>query len=692
MIIRLKRSRYSNIWPIDKSVEEPHFEWQGWPNQKKFALVLTHDVESIQGQDKCERLMNMEQKLGFRSSFNFVPERYSVSPQLRDKLTVSGFEVGVHGLNHDGKLYFSARIFKHRSERINQYLKEWGAVGFRSPAMHHNLEWIHLLDIEYDASTFDTDPFEPQPDGVGTIFPFFVNGKPDRKGYVELPYTIPQDYTLFILMQEKNIDVWEKKLDWIAKQGGMVLINTHPDYMNFKNGKSQQEEYPAQYYENFLKYIKSKYNGQFWNVLPKELSQFWREKTKTSGKIFKKKKRMIRHNRKNLATPAVVLSTHTMGLGVIRSLGSKGIPIIAVFYEKKDMGQVSKYVKKSIQAPHPEESEDQFINLLIDHAKYSGRGVLIPADDATLVTVSRNKTLLEQYYTVACTDWNITEQFLDKSNTYNLAEQIGVPAPKTIIPKSINDLEVNRDNIKFPCLIKPFYSHRYFGRFGEKMTEVKNYDEMLAVFEQAAQSNIRVMIQELIPGGDEQGVNYNSYFWNGEPLIEFTAQKIRYSPSGFGVPCVVKSMKHIPEVLESARKILQAIQFNGYSCIEFKKDHRDGNYKLMEVNGRFNRSSLLSLKCGINFPWLVYNHLIDGKLPHYQGYHPDVYWIDEFKDMAISFKQLLSKRYTFTQFIKPYLKPKIFAVFDKNDWMPFLKRSYDIFKMGLSIGNHQLVK
>ena len=127
--------------------------------------------------------------------------------------------------------------------------------------MHHNLAWIHDLEIEYDASTFDTDPFEPQPDGVGTIFPFWVSKDGTQKGYVELPYTLPQDFTLFILMKEKNIDIWKQKLDWIAENGGMALVNTHPDYMNFDDGKLGIEEYPAQYYQSCLSTTKINMKG-----------------------------------------------------------------------------------------------------------------------------------------------------------------------------------------------------------------------------------------------------------------------------------------------------------------------------------------------------------------------------------------------------------------------------------------------
>jgi hypothetical protein len=237
--------------------------------------VLTHDVDTAKGQEKCYQLIKLEQDLGFRSSFNFVPERYNVSPELRHYINKNGFEVGVHGLKHDGKLYKSNRIFQRRAIRINHYLKEWEAVGFRSPAMHCNLDWIHYLNIEYDASTFDTDPFEPQPDGVRTIFPFCVRADTNPRGYVELPYTLPQDFTLFVIMKQRNIKVWEEKLDWIAEKGGMVLLNTHPDYMDFKGKGVRMDEYPAKYYVEFLEYVKSEYEGQYWHVLPKDMSKFW---------------------------------------------------------------------------------------------------------------------------------------------------------------------------------------------------------------------------------------------------------------------------------------------------------------------------------------------------------------------------------------------------------------------------------
>lgn len=275
----MKQAKYEHVWPILKNACIPPEGWSGWPDGKKFALVLTHDVENHEDLEKCSQLAQMEERLGFRSSFNFVAGDYHVPDALKLSLTDRGFEIGVHGLHHSENPFRSESVFRKQAVEINRTLKEWGAVGFRSPSMFHNLEMLHHLDIEYDASTFDTDPFEPQPDGMETIFPFWVPNKDGKKGYVELPYTLPQDFLLFILMQEKSIDIWKKKLDWIVEKGGMALFIVHPGYMSF-NGVAGLDQYPASYYEDFLKYIKSKYEGQYWQVLPRDMARFWVNKGK----------------------------------------------------------------------------------------------------------------------------------------------------------------------------------------------------------------------------------------------------------------------------------------------------------------------------------------------------------------------------------------------------------------------------
>jgi glycosyltransferase involved in cell wall biosynthesis len=282
------RKHIGGVWPIMPGSEHPPENWPGWPEGKKFAFVLTHDVETKAGLGKCRSLMKLELDLGFRSSFNFVPEgNYRAPAELRKELTATGFEVGIHDLKHDGHLFSSYREFKRRAVRINDYAREWGASGFRSGFMLRNLDWLHDLDVQYDASTFDTDPFEPQPDGGHTIYPFWVprpkegsiNGQQPTintslGGYVELPYTLPQDSTLFLVLRETSPVIWMRKLDWIAEHGGMALLDVHPDYMSFDASRQTSTEYPAAFYREFLTYVRTRYAGEYWHALPKEVAGY----------------------------------------------------------------------------------------------------------------------------------------------------------------------------------------------------------------------------------------------------------------------------------------------------------------------------------------------------------------------------------------------------------------------------------
>ena len=274
------RERNSDIWPINEAAGITPSGWRGWPDGKQFALVLTHDVESKDGVKKVKNLAELEMRAGVRSSFNFIPEGgYFVPEDLRVWLIEKGFEVGVHDLYHDGKLYRSRSAFKSNAQLINQYLRTWGATGFRSGFMLRQLEWLHDLNVDYDASTFDTDPFEPQSDGCRTIFPFFVPkpNQQDGSGYVELPYTLPQDSTLYLLLRERSAEIWLRKLDWIAKQGGLALINIHPDYMDFHKTDFSSLRYPVSLVEELLDYVRNRYRDQFWNPLPKDLALWYRE-------------------------------------------------------------------------------------------------------------------------------------------------------------------------------------------------------------------------------------------------------------------------------------------------------------------------------------------------------------------------------------------------------------------------------
>ena len=274
-----QRRLHRAVWPINPAAGIAPENWPGWPGGKRFAFVLTHDVEGQRGVDRCRMLAGMEQAAGFCSSFNFIPEGdYDTPADLRIWLQSNGFEVGVHDLRHDGKLFWSKKAFRAHAQSINRYMQEWGAVGFRSGFMLRNLEWLGDIEMCYDSSTFDTDPFEPQPDGAHTIFPFWV---PVRKGpsqvpvsgYLELPYTLAQDFTLFVILREQSDRIWKQKLEWIAERGGMALMNTHPDYMSF-GSPVRRDEFKVERYIKFLEYVQNTYGGAFWHSRPRDLA-FW---------------------------------------------------------------------------------------------------------------------------------------------------------------------------------------------------------------------------------------------------------------------------------------------------------------------------------------------------------------------------------------------------------------------------------
>jgi hypothetical protein len=269
-----KRKKYANVWPIDPNSATLPNGWRGWPEGKQFALVLSHDVDTLKGYNNVLKLAELEEKMGFRSQFNFVPERYGrVSIDLLNELKSRGFGVGVHGLKHDGKLFSSIKIFNERAPIINSYLEAWGTRSFTTPSMIRNHEWMHDLDMDFCTSTFDTDPFEPQSDGAGTIFPYWVQNESTGHRFLELPYTLVQDFTLFVLLGEKNIDIWRQKLDWIAAKGGMALLNSHPDYMNFEGDRCGPEEYQTQQYRKLLAYAHTRLREQYWHALPIQVYQ-----------------------------------------------------------------------------------------------------------------------------------------------------------------------------------------------------------------------------------------------------------------------------------------------------------------------------------------------------------------------------------------------------------------------------------
>jgi hypothetical protein len=269
-------------WPVDTTVEDfvnwlwvlvlkttgaeqIPFIWY-WPGSFRSCAIMTHDVETGAGQEFCHTILKLEQEAGIRSSFELVPEvRYEISQEVMDAIRQAGSEVCVHGLNHDGKLFSSEELFRNRARAINQYARDWGAKGFRSPVMYRNLNWYGAFNFSYDMSMPNVAHLDPQRGGCCTIFPYFVGD------ILELPLTTIQDYPLYNIIRSDPMAMWTKQMDSIVAKHGLVSFIIHPDYT--------MERKRQDLYRDLLQMLK-RYGDErnVWLALPGEVDTWWRER------------------------------------------------------------------------------------------------------------------------------------------------------------------------------------------------------------------------------------------------------------------------------------------------------------------------------------------------------------------------------------------------------------------------------
>ncbi len=240
-----------------------------WPNGHDCCAVLTHDVESPAGFARMERIADLEEHYGFRSAWNLPLMQYRIDWNLVTRLRTRGFEFGAHGLCHDGRLFRSAQDFARLAPIVERLAAQHGLRGFRAPSTLRNASWIATMAFDFDSSFADTDPYEPQPGGTCSLFPFMLSRM------VELPYTLAQDHTLIHLLRRNPLPLWAMKAKWIASVGGMILTLTHPDYTG--DGR-----YLAAY-EELLRMLADLPSA--WRALPSEVAGWWRERSELQLRI-----------------------------------------------------------------------------------------------------------------------------------------------------------------------------------------------------------------------------------------------------------------------------------------------------------------------------------------------------------------------------------------------------------------------
>jgi hypothetical protein len=231
---------------------------------------MTHDVETESGRDFCPTLMDLDAAYQIKASFQVIPEsRYRVLPAFLDSIRRRGFEVNVHDLNHDGRLFDSRERFLQRVERINRFGKEFGAAGFRSGALYHNFDWYPALDFSYDMSVPCVGHLEAQRGGCCSVMPFFV-GK-----LLEIPATATQDYSLIHILRHRSIALWKRQLAVILEKHGLASFIVHPDYV--------MEESARNIYTSLLAHLSDlRSQANIWMASPGEVNQWWRARSQMS--------------------------------------------------------------------------------------------------------------------------------------------------------------------------------------------------------------------------------------------------------------------------------------------------------------------------------------------------------------------------------------------------------------------------
>ena len=282
---RLRKSRNVSFpkWPLDTSADqilerlliailEVHpshsipFIWF-WPGDAPSCTIITHDVETSAGLEFCSRLMDIDDSFGIKSSFQLVPEkRYKVTDKILHSMEDRGFEVNVHDLNHDGRLYSDRREFLARATKINGYARQFRAAGFRSGAMYRNLNWYDAFEFSYDMSVPTVGHLEAQEGGCCTVRPYFVGD------VVELPLTTTQDYSLFHILGDYSIDLWKVQIEKVLTNYGLASFIVHPDYVMTSAAQVV--------YKSLLQFLSDLRDKQkTWIALPGETAQWWRQRS-----------------------------------------------------------------------------------------------------------------------------------------------------------------------------------------------------------------------------------------------------------------------------------------------------------------------------------------------------------------------------------------------------------------------------
>ena len=367
--------------------------------------------------------------------------------------------------------------------------------------------------------------------------------------------------------------------------------------------------------------------------------------------------------------PVLLLGGHENTLAVARSLHRFGVRVSVSADPKSGVGS-SRCCEKIY---HPESNEgfpSYWQRLLIEKPEKELVGrIILCLNDEAVQFVSQHREKLDSHYILEENDPAVQLALLDKYETLEIAERAGIDYPKSFEMQEEDPYFKNLE-IRFPVLVKPITSHLYRRIFKFKLLLVNNREELEAHLKEAYNNDLKIMLTEFIPGPDTQLCSYYTYIdKNGECLFDYTKSVIRRSPPNFGGGCY-HITKWQPDVAEAGKKFLLEAGYRGIGNIEFKRDPRDGQLKVIESNPRFTAAHELLVRSGISTDRIVYQ-ILNGEVPDIpptaKREKRMIYLLRDFRSFRLLKK---SGQLTFFQWLLSISHRQVFPYLQWSDPMP----------------------
>ena len=369
--------------------------------------------------------------------------------------------------------------------------------------------------------------------------------------------------------------------------------------------------------------------------------------------------------------PAFIAGMGSNGLGFLRSLGRRGIPVVAL-ESWKDPGMYSRYCVPLV-VPEPGENETALLDLLQELGEaVSVRSVLIPTSDAFILFVSKHQRELAANYEFNVADYEAVLTLANKRLQYEYAQAQGIETPLTLYPAELAIKEIALE-MDYPCVIKPYFSHLWRQQMGNrrgKVAEIHTPQELIDTYFELRKTGLELMVQERIAGGDDQLFGVLTYLdrWS-EPKATFTKRKLRQFPRHYGDGSLTVGVEE-QEVVELGLKLLQGLRFRGAASVEFKRDSRDGRWKLMEINPRSISQTYHAVVSGVDIPRIAYQDSLGLQTEGASTFREGVKWLDVEKD----FKSLLESQRAgdldLGVWFRSWRGERCFAYFTRDDPLP----------------------